>query len=178
MKASADTYFIIKLSEGCVYRAYPDPGSDLAKQLQKRGLWRAVLAGGTIQEALLRKYKGDPWTIGWGHTGPEVKYGLEWTQKQCDDALVKDVEEREPRLLALLNREPTQKQFDALMSFFYNVGEKQFKDSTLRKLYNLGEITLASQQFGRWIYSGGQRLEGLRVRRERERKLFLGEDIR
>ena len=65
-----------------------------------------------------------------------------------------------------------QNQFDALVSFAYNVGGVHLADSTLLKMLNKGDYAGASEQFGRWVKAGGKTLPGLVARRESEKELF------
>jgi lysozyme len=67
----------------------------------------------------------------------------------------------------------TQNQFDALVSFVFNLGVGNFRTSTLLKKLNAGDNDGAAQEFGRWIHAGGKALPGLVRRREAERALFL-----
>lgn len=67
----------------------------------------------------------------------------------------------------------TQNQFDALVSFSYNLGNKNFNWSTLLKKINLSDFESASLEFGRWNQAGGKILSGLVLRRQKERELFL-----
>lgn len=67
----------------------------------------------------------------------------------------------------------TQNQFDALVSFAYNIGRTSFENSTLLKLLNRGEYEAAAEQFEKWNKSGGRVLSGLTKRRFDEQKLFL-----
>lgn len=66
-----------------------------------------------------------------------------------------------------------QNQFDALVSFSYNIGNKNFNWSTLLKKLNLSDYIGASQEFGRWNQAGGKILNGLVSRRQKEKELFL-----
>ncbi len=66
-----------------------------------------------------------------------------------------------------------QDQFDALVSFTFNLGAGNLQSSTLLKLLNQGEYTQAADQFLRWNKAGGRVLPGLTRRREAERALFL-----
>ena len=70
----------------------------------------------------------------------------------------------------------TQNQFDALVSFAYNIGRTAFENSTLLKLLNRGEYEAAAEQFEKWNKSGGRVLSGLTKRRFDEQKLFLSLD--
>ncbi len=66
-----------------------------------------------------------------------------------------------------------QPQFDALVSFTFNVGQQAFRDSTLLKKLQAGDIEGAAAEFPRWKYAGGKVLRGLERRREAEREMFL-----
>ena len=66
----------------------------------------------------------------------------------------------------------TQNQFDALVSFVFNVGPTSFKNSKLLKCVNAGDFTAASEQFSRWKYANNQEQPGLVKRRADERRLF------
>lgn len=66
-----------------------------------------------------------------------------------------------------------QNQFDALVSFTYNLGCTSFKNSTLLKKVNLKDFEGAANEFKKWKYSNGKVLSGLVKRREAERELFL-----
>ena len=66
-----------------------------------------------------------------------------------------------------------QNQFDALVSFAYNIGNKNFNWSTLLKKLNLSDYVGASLEFGRWNQAGGKILSGLVSRRQKEKELFL-----
>lgn len=66
-----------------------------------------------------------------------------------------------------------QNQFDALVSFAYNIGNGNLQNSTLLKKLNSGDYQGASNEFLRWNKSGGKVLNGLTRRREKERALFL-----
>jgi GH24 family phage-related lysozyme (muramidase) len=66
-----------------------------------------------------------------------------------------------------------QNQFDALVDFAYNAGAKNLLTSTLLKKLNAGNYEGASEEFGKWIYAGRTKLNGLVRRREAERQLFI-----
>jgi GH24 family phage-related lysozyme (muramidase) len=67
----------------------------------------------------------------------------------------------------------TQNEFDALVSFVFNVGTGAFEKSSMLKLLNSGHMPLAAGQFDRWIYAKGKVLNGLKKRRAAEKALFL-----
>ena len=112
-------------------------------------------------------------TIGWGHTGSDVFEGQTITEKEAEEILRKDLIFAETSVIELVDRPLTQNQFDALVSFVFNVGRGNFSKSTLRKLLNSGDIKKASAEFDKWIYSNGSVLSGLVERRKREKALFL-----
>lgn len=68
----------------------------------------------------------------------------------------------------------SQNQFDALVSFIYNVGETQFSRSTLLRKLNEGfNKNIVADELLKWVYAGGEVSEGLKNRRNKERELFL-----
>lgn len=68
----------------------------------------------------------------------------------------------------MVNVPLTQPQFDALVSFVFNVGIKAFRYSTLLKMLNVGDYSSVPAQMRRWVYSKGMRLSILEERREKE----------
>lgn len=66
-----------------------------------------------------------------------------------------------------------QNQFDALVSFAYNIGNKNFNWSTLLKKLDQSDYEGASLEFGRWNQASGKILSGLVLRRQKEKELFL-----
>jgi lysozyme len=112
------------------------------------------------------------WTIGWGHTGPDVKMGTNWTQAQADSMFQKDVALYEEAVNRGVQVKLTQNQFDALVSLAYNIGVQAFTDSTLLKLLNEGSYNGAADQFPRWDKVHGKPLLGLQRRRFAEMTLF------
>jgi lysozyme len=115
------------------------------------------------------------WTIGVGHTGPEVKPGLTISQEQAKDMLRVDVKEAERAVNTLITRMLTQNEFDALVSFTFNLGAGNLRKSTLRRLLNAGDYQGAANEFLKWDKAGGEELPGLTKRRFTERDLFLDE---
>jgi hypothetical protein len=79
----------------------------------------------------------------------------------------------EPTLSRLVKVPLAQPQFDALVSFIFNVGSANFANSTLLMLLNAGDYQGAADQLLRWIHGGGRLLQGLVLRRQDERMLFL-----
>jgi len=114
------------------------------------------------------------WTIGYGHTGPNVHDGLKITQAQADAILAQDVSRFASGVAANVNVALTQSEFDALVSFAFNVGLGAFRSSTLLKLLNdNADRTVVASQFLRWNKAGSKVLDGLTKRRNAEKALFL-----
>lgn len=90
------------------------------------------------------------WTIGVGHTGPNVYEGLAWTDQQVEDALRDDVKIAEDCINKYVTVPLTQNQFDALVSFVFNVGTLAFRKSTLLKRLNAGDYEGAAKAFDMW----------------------------
>jgi len=89
------------------------------------------------------------WTIGIGHTGPDVYEGLVWTDEQIMDAFAQDAAWVTDALGAVTVPIETF-QFDSLFSFIFNVGGNSFKTSTMLRLINRDQMADAALQFDRW----------------------------
>lgn len=145
-----DGVALIKRFEGCARRrpdgrfeSYPDPGTG-----------------------------SEPWTIGWGATGPGIGPGTVWTQAQCDARLEADLARYAADVAEVLADAPTtQPQFDALVSFHYNTGA--IARATLTRRHRDGDLAAAAKEFARWNRSGGRVLTGLVRRRAAEARLYL-----
>ena len=127
-----------------------------------------------FEGCVLKAYKcpAGVWTIGYGHTSG-VKEGQTITKAQAKELLIQDLRPFEIGVNNLVNVPLNQNQFDALVSFCYNLGTGNLKNSTLLKLLNKGDYNGAAEQFDHWIYAGGKKLNGLVKRRAAEKKLFL-----
>lgn len=112
------------------------------------------------------------WTIGYGATRG-VKAGMKISKEQAERMLLNDIQRFEPEVERLITSALNQNQWDALMSFTYNLGAANLESSTLRRLLNAGSYKAAAEQFPRWNKAGGQVLAGLTRRRAAERDLFL-----
>jgi lysozyme len=125
----------------------------------------------------LKAYKcpGNIWTIGYGHTRT-VTPDLVITKERAEELLLEDLEFSEDSVRKLVRVPLTSNQFSALVSFVYNLGETQFRSSTLLKMLNDRDYSGASVQFLRWVYSNKKKLNGLVRRREAEMRLFLEDD--
>lgn len=154
MRLSRNGIAVAHYFESCKLTAYPDPGSR----------------------------DGKPWTIGWGHTGPEVVKGLVWTQAQADAQFLIDVARFERDVASLVKVPLTQGQFDALVLFAYNVGSdidadkiaEGLGDSTLLRKLNAGDYEGAALEFRKWNKNDGKVMRGLIRRRAAEECLFRG----
>lgn len=119
---------------------------------------------------------GDPWTIGYGHTGPDVHPGLRITETDAVGLLEQDLAAAERGIEAALQVDVTDNQFAALVSLAFNAGVKAISGSTLMRDLNAGQVQAAADQFLRWDRAAGRVLPGLYRRREAERALFLKPD--
>ena len=151
MKASKSAYILIHTFEGCRLHAYKCPSG--------------------------------VWTIGWGHTAG-VYEGMTITREQANELLKKDVAIFEDHLNYSLGlddagRMPnglpiSQHQFDALLSFTFNIGTGNLARSTLlRKVKANPKDPSIRGEFSRWVYGGGKRLPGLVRRRKMEADLYF-----
>lgn len=148
MNISANGIALIKQFEGCKLKAYPDPASG-----------------------------GKPWTIGYGWTqavdGRAIIPGMTIDQSTADRLLKCGVVQYEQGVNQLVKATITQGQFDALVSFAYNLGLRSLSTSTLLAKTNAGDIKGAANEFGKWINANGKPMNGLIKRRAAERELFL-----
>lgn len=151
--------------------AAPQPSPGSTSSINQKGL------------DLIKKFEGlvltayrDPvgiWTIGYGHTGPEVGPGDVITRAQAESLLKKDLLRFENAVRSLVKVPVNSNQFSALVSFTYNVGSGALAQSTLLALLNQRNYQGAANQFPRWVNGGGSPLPGLVRRRNEERALFL-----
>jgi len=127
------------------------------------------------------------WTIGWGHA---IRVGNDFlrgeqnrarafalypgglTIAQAEALLHADLLTRCRDVSALLTREVNDNQFAAIVSFAYNCGVANLKQSTLLRLVNAGDFPGAAREFPKWNKSAGQVLAGLTRRRQAEAVLF------
>lgn len=144
MQISDNGIALLKEFEGCVLTAYPDPGSG-----------------------------GDPWTIGYGTTKGVVP-GMTITKEEAEALLREDLAKFETAVENAVKVPLTQNQFDALVSFTYNVGEGALTSSTLLRLLNGGDYGAAAVQFDRWNRGPNGPMPGLIRRRAAERRMFQG----
>ena len=113
------------------------------------------------------------WTIGYGHTGSAAQEGARITQAEAEDLLRADLASAESGVADLVSADLSQSQYDALVSFVFNVGRSALASSTLVERLNDGIVLKVPQELCRWIYAGGARSKGLARRRVAEAALFL-----
>ena len=111
------------------------------------------------------------WTIGYGHI-KGVSEGMSITQEQAEQMLLDELKEYENYINELVIVNLSQNQFDALVSWVYNLGPANLQSSTLLKVLNSGDYSGVPAQIERWNKAGGKVLEGLIRRREAESALF------
>ena len=150
----------LRREEGLRLNAYPDPASG-----------------------------GDPWTIGYGATGPGIRRGVVWTRERAEQDLHARVLDILEILLNEVDVELSENQLAALTSWIYNVGSGRYDDpdtpenegsgfrgSTLLRKLNAGDYQGAADELPRWNKASGRVNPVLVGRRDRERTLFLTPD--
>lgn len=105
-----------------------------------------------------------------GHTGPELKMGQQFTPDQCREVLEDDLV-KHAAALDCVKRPLTDGQKAAFLSFAYNVGGAKFCASTIVKKANAGDMRGACAELSRWTLAGGKELPGLVKRRAAERAM-------
>ena len=123
----------------------------------------------------LKAYKcpAGVWTIGYGHT-KGVQEGDEWSESHANHMLEVELEEYEGYVDKYVTAPLGQNQFDALVSWTYNLGGGNLSASTMLKVLNAGEYDEVPNQMLRWNKVGGKVLEGLTRRRQAEADMFCG----
>lgn len=137
------------------------PGLDLIKSYESLSLKAYRDSGGVP-------------TIGWGSTRG-VRMGMQISQEQAESRLRDDLYTAESAVNRYVTVPLSQHQFDALVSFVFNVGGGAFRKSTLLEKLNLADYAGAANELSRWVKANGRVLPGLVKRRAAERALFLSE---
>lgn len=139
---------------------------------------RALIAH--FESCKLKSYQDERgiWTVGYGHTGPEVGYGQMITRSRAEALLVQDLAEAEAAVNGAVKVPLLQHQFDALVSLTFNIGAGAFRSSTLLRVLNAGRYGEVDEQQARWIHAGGHVSAGLVKRRTAEIAMFAGQDWR
>lgn len=133
---------------------------------------------------------GNVWTVGCGHAlyprqlamnlADRAKFDLkpednrEWTKEEVDGLLKYDLQRFELGVLRLLGSvQPTQAEFDSLVSFSFNLGLGTFQRSTVRSAFLRGDKTRAGEVLLKYCRAGGRVLKGLQRRRMAEHAMFM-----
>jgi lysozyme len=112
-------------------------------------------------------------TIGYGHVvKPHEDFSPGIDEARAEELLRQDAQIAERAVLRLINVPLTDGQFDALVSFTYNLGGGALQRSTLRRKINREEHADVPEQFMRWIWAGGRKLKGLVRRRAAETQFY------
>lgn len=116
----------------------------------------------------------EPWTIGWGTTGPEVRQDTVWTEQQAQAALDRELV---VKALGVLKYSPklgaeSAKRFAAIISFAYNCGLGNYRISTLKRKINEGDWAAAAEEILKWNKAAGRIMPGLTRRRVAESALL------
>lgn len=118
---------------------------------------------------------GNP-TIGYGHLVRDLeqdRYQQGITEQEAEDLLRRDVQGAERAVLRLIDVPLTDGQYDALVSFTFNLGAGALQRSTLRRKVNREAHAEVPAQLMRWVWAGGKRLRGLELRRRTESLHYL-----
>ena len=138
-------------------------------QISNKGLELIKFYEGLELEAY--KCAAGVWTIGYGWTH-DVKEGDTITEERAEELLREGIVQYENAVDDLVNVPLEQHQFDALVSWVYNLGRANLASSTLLKKVNAQEYAEVPEQIKRWNKAGGKVLEGLTKRRESEARLW------
>jgi lysozyme len=112
------------------------------------------------------------WTVGYGTT-QGVHPGMTVNRHEAEELLAKDIRWAEQAVNDLVTVPLGRHQFDALVSFVYNLGRGAFAGSTLLEIINTGQHALVARELTKWVYAGGAPLRGLARRRVAEADLYL-----
>ena len=118
------------------------------------------------------------WTIGYGTTEAALGYavtpGMKMSESEANTYLMEHLKSSYvPTVKRYVTTEISQGEFDAMVSFVYNLGSGNFSTSTLLKKFNAGDHEGAAKEFLRWNKAGGEVLAGLTTRRQAEMETFL-----
>lgn len=118
------------------------------------------------------------WTIGVGHTAamgdPKPVDGMKITESEADAILRRDLAAIEKDVASCLNVVVSQRQFDVLVSFVFNVGIGAFRKSTLLKKLNASDYEAVPSELMKWTRAGGKVVQGLVNRRKAEADYWRG----
>lgn len=146
----------------------------MSKMLPSNNCFDLIKRFESFRPTAYRPTSRDVWTIGYGHTD-NVREGDTCTTQQAQSYLAADCRCAAHYVNQYVTVPLTQAMFDALVSFVFNVGGKNFEESGLLRVLNDKQYELAADQLVRWDHQGGKVMEGLLRRREAERALFLSD---
>jgi lysozyme len=115
------------------------------------------------------------WTQGIGRTAGITANSPSISEETAEEWLREDLKRFEASVCRLIKQPLSQGQFDALVSFTFNLGGGALQRSTLRQKVNRGDFDGAHKEFYKWVRAGGRVLQGLVLRRSAEANLFQGE---
>lgn len=118
--------------------------------------------------------RGDAPTAGFGHKDSRLTVGERVTSAQALAWLGEDVHQAESAVRRCVSVPLYQHEFDAYVSFAFNVGGGAFCSSTLVRKLNSGDYEGACSELKRWVYAGGRKVDGLVKRREKEYAMCVG----
>ena len=149
------------------------PSPDCVKLVQEFEGYARDLHDGRVQAYPDPATGGDPWTIAWGSTGPDIKKGTIWTRKQAEDRFKAHLAQFAAKVEKLIGWAPTtQSQFDAMVSLAYNVGPANLASSTLLRKHKARDYVGAKAEFARWNRANKKVMAGLTRRRAAEAALY------
>ena len=120
---------------------------------------------------------GGKLTIGYGHTGSDVREGDKISQYWAEELLKADVA-KVAEQVQRMGVAHTQGQFDALVSFAFNIGVERLRTSKLLRLIRRQDsYRNIKAEFKRWVFAGGKKLAGLEHRREWEADRFFESEM-
>ena len=151
---------LLKSFEGLVIHPYDDADTSWPRKM--------ILEGDPVRGVL---------TIGYGHTGPDVKPGKLITPSEAESLLRRDISRSERAVSKYVKVSIRQNQFDAMVSLAFNIGVDAFRLSTVLRKLNNGDDYGAADAFLLWkkVTINGSHVDsaGLLRRRKAERELFL-----
>jgi lysozyme len=116
------------------------------------------------------------WTNGYGHVCDDQSNPPTLTAQQCQVQLLDDIAVVAAGVTRAVTISPALNEFDAFVSFAYNVGLSAFRQSTLLRLFNQSHFTAAALQFTLWDHADGQVSKGLERRRIAEQAIYMNGD--
>ena len=144
-------------------------------------IWQSDMIASNRCVELIKRFEGyrfkayqcpaGVWTIGYGHT-KGVKKGDYLTHTDAEKLLKEDITAVESEIKNIIKVPLSANQWDAIVSFVFNVGIEAFKRSTLLVKLNEGDLKSCGKEIKKWIYCKGVVSKGLQKRRDAEAKLF------